>query len=153
MTRKPSPKQAELSSDTTSTSDESSVNIFSRQLLPGAERGFTPDAVQQYPHQTAGVGRVNEGVHPMPYAAGVNYPQGYFPPSENQYGTFYQTQQALPLFKSYFSSFGYPNQIRPMVFTPRFAAPVPDIPATIPSEQESSDDAWCSPASYWISVS
>ena len=28
---------------------------------------------------------MNEGVHPMPYAAGVNYPQGYFPPSENQY--------------------------------------------------------------------
>ena len=83
MTRKPSPKQAELSSDTTSTS-ESSVDIFSRKPLPGAERGFTPDTVQKSPHQTARVGSMNEGVHPMPYAAGVNYPQGYFPPSENQ---------------------------------------------------------------------
>ena len=43
------------------------------------------DTVQQYPHQTAEVRGMNEGVHPMPYAAGVNYPQGYFPPSENQY--------------------------------------------------------------------
>ena len=148
MTRQPSPKKAELSSDTTSSSDESPVNIFSRQPLPGAEQGFTLDTVQQYPHQTAEAGSMNEGVHAMPYVAGVNYPQGYFPPSENQYGSFYQAQQALPLFQSYFSSFGYPNQIRPMVFTPRFAAPVPDIPATIPSVQKSSDDAWCSPASY-----
>ena len=139
MTRKLSPKQAELSSDTTGTRDESSVDIFSSQLLPGAEQGLTPDTVQQYPHQTAGVGSMNERVHPMPYAAGVNYPQGYFPPSENQYGAFYQAQQALPLFKSYFSSIGYPNQIRPKVFTPRFAAPVPDIPATIPSVQKSTD--------------
>ena len=84
MTRKPSPKQAELSSDTTSTSDEYSVDIFSRQPLPGAERGFIPDTVQKYPHQTARVGSMNEGVHPMPYTAGVNYPHGYFPPSENQ---------------------------------------------------------------------
>lgn len=141
MTRQPSPKQAELSSDTTSSTDESPVDIFSRQPPPGAEQGFTLDTVQQYPHQTAEVGSMNEGVHPMPYAAGVNHPQGYFPPSENQYGTFYQAQQALPLFKSYFSSSGYPNQIRPMVFTPRFAAPVPDIPASIPSVQNSSDDA------------
>ena len=141
MTRQPSPKQAELPSDTTSSSDESPVDIFSRQPPRGAEQGFTLDTVQQYPHQTAEVGSMNEGVHPMPYAAGVNYPQGYFPPSENQYGTFYQAQQALPLFKCYFSSFGYPNQIRPMVFTPRFAAPVPDIPASIPSVQNSSDDA------------
>ena len=88
MTRKPSPKQAELSADTTSSSDESSVDIFSRQPIPGAERGFTPDMVQQCPHQTAGVESMNEGVYPMPYAAGVNYPQGYFPPSENQYGAF-----------------------------------------------------------------
>ena len=34
MTRQPSPKQAELSSDTTSSSDESPVNIFSRQPPP-----------------------------------------------------------------------------------------------------------------------
>ena len=106
MTRQPSPKQAELSSDTTSSSDESPVNIFSRQPLPGAEQGFTLDTVQQYPHQTAEAGSMNEGVHAMPYVAGVNYPQDYFPPSENQYGSFYQAQQALPLFKSYFSSFG-----------------------------------------------
>ena len=79
MTRQPSPKQAELSSDTTSSSDESPVDIFSRQPPPGAEQEFTLDTVQQYPHQTAEVGSMNEGVHPMPYAAGVNYPQGYFP--------------------------------------------------------------------------
>ena len=130
MTRKPSPKQAELSSDTTGTRDESSVDIFSSQLLPGAEQGLTPDTVQQYPHQTAGVGSMNERVHPMPYAAGVNYPQGYFPPSENQYGAFYQAQQALPLFKSYFSSIGYPNQIRTPPdstkgFYPTFCSPSP----------------------------
>ena len=107
--------QAELSSDTSSTSDESSVDTFSRQPPLGAERGFTPDTVQQYPHQTAWVESMNEGVHAMPYAAGVNYPQGSFPPYANPYGTFYQTQQALPLFKPYFPSFGYPNQIRPMV--------------------------------------
>ena len=107
--------QAELSSDTSSTSDESSVDTFSRQPPLGAERGFTPDTVQQYPHQTAWVESMNEGVHPMPYAAGVNYPQASFPPYANPYGTFYHTQQALPLFKPYFSSFGYPNQIRPMV--------------------------------------
>ena len=107
--------QAELSSDTSSTSDESSVDTFSRQPPLGAERGFTPDTVQQYPHQTAWVESMNEGVHAMPYAAGVNYPQGSFPAYANPYGTFYQTQQALPLFKPYFPSFGYPNQIRPMV--------------------------------------
>ena len=107
--------QAELSSDTSSTSDESSVDTFSRQPPLGAERGFTPDTVQQYPHQTALVESMNEGVHAMPYAAGVNYPQGSFPPYANPYGTFYQTQQPLPLFKPYFPSFGYPNQIRPMV--------------------------------------
>ena len=107
--------QAELSSDTSSTSDESSVDTFSRQPPLGAERGFTPDTVQQYPHQTAWVESMNEGVHAMPYAAGVNYPQRSFPPYANPYGTFYQTQQALPLFKPYFPSFGYPNQIRPMV--------------------------------------
>ena len=107
--------QAELSSDTSSTSDESSVDTFSRQPPLGAERGFTPDTVQQYPHQTAWVESMNEGVHAMPYAAGVNYPQGSFPPYANPYGTFYQTQQALPLLKPYFPSFGYPNQIRPMV--------------------------------------
>lgn len=107
--------QAELSSDTSSTSDESSVDTFSRQPPLGAERGFTPDTVQQYPHQTAWVESMSEGVHPMPYVAGVNYAQGSFPPYANTYETFYQTQQALPLFKPYFSSFGYPNQIRPMV--------------------------------------
>ena len=78
MTRQPSPKQAELSSDTSSSRDESPVNIFSRQPLPGAEQGFTLDTVQQYPHQTAEAGSMNEGVHAMPYVAGVNYPQVIF---------------------------------------------------------------------------
>ena len=124
MTRQPSPKQAELSSDTTSSSDESPVNIFSRQPLPGAEQGFTLDTVQQYPHQTAEAGSMNEGVHAMPYVAGVNYPQGYFPPSENQYGSFYQAQQALPLFKS-FLIIWLPQSDSTNGFYPTFCSPSP----------------------------
>jgi len=107
--------QAELSSESSSTSGESSMDAFSRQPPLGAERGFTPDTVLQQPDQSAWVGSVSDGFYPMPLAPGVNYPQGTLPSYGNPYGTFHQAQQALPLLKPYYPSFGYPNQMRPTV--------------------------------------
>lgn len=106
--------QAELSSESSSTSGDS-MDTFSRQPPLGAERGFTPDTVQQQPDQPAWVGSMNDGIYPMPSAPGVNYPQASFPSFANPYGTFHQAQQALPLLKPCYSSFGYINHMRPIV--------------------------------------
>ena len=106
--------QAELSSESSSTSGES-MDAFSRQPPLGAERGFTPDTVYLQPDQTAWVGNMNERMYPTPSIPGVNYPQGSFPSYFNPYGTFHQAQQALPLLKPYFTPFGYPNQMRAIV--------------------------------------
>ena len=103
--------QAELSSESSSTSGES-MDAFSRQPPLGAERGFTPDTVQQQPEQLVWEGTVNDAMYSAPLGHGVSYPREAFPSYGNLYGTFHQAQQVLPLLKPYYSTFGYASQIR-----------------------------------------
>lgn len=103
--------QAELSSESSSTSGES-MDAFSRQPPLGAERGFTPDTVQQQPEQLVWEGTVNDVMYSVPSGHGFSYPRGAFPSYGNPYGTFHQAQQVLPLLKPYYSTFGYASQIR-----------------------------------------
>lgn len=102
--------QAELSSESSSTSGDS-MDAVLRQPPLGAERGFTPDTVQQQPDQLPWMGSVNDGVYSVPPYPGGAYPQGALPTYVNPYGSFHQAQQGLPLMKPYYSSFGYPSQI------------------------------------------
>ena len=103
--------QAELSSESSSTSGES-MDAFTRQPPLGAERGFTPDTVQQQPDQLVWEGTVHDAMYSVPSGHGVSYPQGALTSYGNPYGTFHQAQQALPLLKPYYSTFGYASQIR-----------------------------------------
>ena len=103
--------QAELSSESSSTSGES-MDAFSRQPPLGAERGFTPDTVQQQPEQLVWEGTVNDAMYSAPSGHAFSYPRGAFPSYGNPYGTFHQAQQALPMLKPYYSTFGYASQIR-----------------------------------------
>lgn len=105
--------QAELSSESSSTSGEQPVDLFSRQPPLGAERGYTPDAVQ---HQVSWLGNTNDGICQMLPGHGFsNYNQTSFPTLTNPYGTFHQAQQALPLLKPCYPSFAYHNHARPMI--------------------------------------
>ena len=105
--------QAELSSESSSTSGEQPVDLFSRQPPLGAERGYTPDAVQ---HQVSWLGNTNDGTCQMLPGPGFsNYNQTSFPTWTNPYGTFHQAQQALPLLKPCYPSFAYHNHARPMI--------------------------------------
>ena len=105
--------QAELSSESSSTSGEQPVDLFSRQPPLGAERGYTPDAVQ---HQMSWLGNANDGICQMLPGPGFsNYNQTSFPTLTNPYGTFHQAQQALPLLKPCYPSFAYHNHARPMI--------------------------------------
>jgi len=105
--------QAELSSESSSTSGEQSVDLFSRQPPLGAERGYTPDAVQ---HQLSWLGNTNDGICQMSPGPGFsNYNQTSFPTVTNPYGTFQQAQQALPLLKPCYPSFAYHNHARTVI--------------------------------------
>ena len=105
--------QAELSSESSSTSGEQPVDLFSRQPPLGAERGYTPDAVQ---HQVSWLGNTNDGTCQMLPGPGFNnYNHTSFPTWTNPYGTFHQAQQALPLLKPCYPSFAYHNHARPMI--------------------------------------
>lgn len=105
--------QAELSSESSSTSGEQPVDLFSRQPPLGAERGYTPDAVQ---HQLSWLGNTSDGICQMSPGPGFsNYNQTSFPTFSNPYGTFYQAQQALPLLKPCYPSFAYHSHARPMI--------------------------------------
>ena len=106
--------QAELSSESSSTSGEQPMDVFSRQPPLGAERGYTPD-VQQQPLQLPWVGNANDGIPQMSSGPGFSYNQTSFPSLGNPYGTFHQAQQALPLLKPCYPSFAYPNHVRPMI--------------------------------------
>jgi len=105
--------RAELSSESSSTSGEQPVDLFSRQPPLGAERGYTPDAVQ---HQLSWLGNTNDGICQMSPGPGFsNYNQTSFPTFANPYGTFHQAQQALPLLKPCYPTFAYHNHARPMI--------------------------------------
>ena len=108
--------QAELSSESSSTSGEQPMDVFSRQPPLGAERGYTPDAVQQQPSQPAWPGNANGGICQMSLGPGfTNYNQTSFPALGNPYGTFPQSQQALPLLKPCYPSFAYPHRVRTVI--------------------------------------
>ena len=105
--------QAELSSESSSTSGEQPVDLFSRQPPLGAERGYTPDLVQ---HQSSWLGNTNNGICQMSPGPGfTNYNQTSFQTLTNPYGTFQQAQQALPLLKPCYPSFAYHNHAHPMI--------------------------------------
>ena len=104
--------QAELSSESSSTSGEQPVDLFSRQPPLGAERGYTPDAVH---HQPSWLGNTNDGICQMSPAPGFSNYNQTFPTLTNPYGTFHQAQQALPLLKPCYPSFAYLNHARPMI--------------------------------------
>lgn len=105
--------QAELSSESSSTSGEQPVDMFSRQPPLGAERGYTPDLVQ---HQSSWLGNTNNGICQMSPGPGfTNYNQTSFQTMTNPYGTFQQAQQALPLLKPCYPSFAYHNHAHPMI--------------------------------------
>ena len=104
--------QAELSSESSSTSGEQPVDLFSRQPPLGAERGYTPDAVQHQPW----FGNTNDGLCQISPGPGFShYNQTSFLTMTNPYGTFHQAQQALPLLKPCYPSFAYHNHARPMI--------------------------------------
>ncbi|XP_078382983.1 uncharacterized protein LOC144665602 [Oculina patagonica] len=106
--------QAELSSESSSTSGEQPMELFSRQPPLGAERGYTPDAVQQQPSQPDWLGNASDGLCQMTLGGpGINnFNQTSFPSLSNPYGTFPQSQQALPLLKPCYPPFAYPNHVR-----------------------------------------
>ena len=107
--------QAELSSESSSTSGDQSVDvhIFSRQPPLGEERGFTPDAVQQQPNQLPWVGNAIDGIPQLHSGPGFNYSQASFPSLGNPHGAFHQAYHALPLLKPCYPSFPYSRHVRP----------------------------------------
>ena len=111
--------QAELSSESSSTSGEQPMDVFSRQPPLGEERGYTPDAVQQQPSQQAWLASADDGTCQMsPSIAFNNYNQTSFPSSGNPYGTFPHSQQVLPVLNPCYPSFAYPSHVR-QVFPPQ----------------------------------
>ncbi|XP_068706237.1 uncharacterized protein [Montipora foliosa] len=120
--------QAELSSESSSSSGEF-MDGFYRHPPLGAERGFTPDQVQQQPppppNQVAWEGSISEGVYPTPSipsfssVVGLSYPQGAFQSYGYPYAGYHQAQQPLHPLKPYYSSFGYPRQMRHIAVQPQ----------------------------------
>ena len=128
----------EVSSESSSTSDEHPLDIFFRQPPLGAERGFTPDTVQQ---QQPGWVESSSGVYQMPSRQqSIGYGQCSWPPFGHLYGALNQSPQAVPFIRPYYSSYGYPPVHPPQTMVQ------PAQPAYLPPFQYRNQAMFSNPA-------